>query len=147
MIRYGLLKHVTDADVVDIGALVEELSPGTRRPTIDQVRRVVETHQVIVANDMTVEREPIIGMATLVIIPQMVGVRGRVEDVSRHPDYKGRGIGPGLMRVLHGVARQHGVTNISLSCQPYRERGNKLYPEVGYERVGTNVYRIDLSKL
>jgi GNAT superfamily N-acetyltransferase len=147
MIRYGLLQHVTDADVVDIGILVETLSPGTRKPTHGEVRRIVEAHQVIIARDITVEREPIIGMATLVIIPQMIGVRGRVEDVSRHPDYRGRGIGQGLMKKLHDVARQHAIDKLALTCQPYRKEGNHLYPKMGYKTVETNVYRIDLSIL
>lgn len=147
MIRYGLLQHVTDADVVDIGELVETLSPGTRRPSYQEVKHIVEMHKVIIANDTTVEREPIIGMATLVIIPQMIGLRGRVEDVSRHPDYRGRGIGQGLMKKLHDVARQHAIDKLALTCQPYRLEGNILYPKMGYSMVETNVYRIDLSRL
>lgn len=147
MIRYGLLQQVTDADVVDIGELVEMLSPGTRRPTHQEVKHIVDTHKVIIANDTTVEREPIIGMATLVIIPQMVGLRGRVEDVSRHPDYRGRGIGQGLMKKLHDVARQYAIDKLALTCQPHRKEGNRLYPKMGYKLVDTNVYRIDLAML
>lgn len=147
MIRYGLLQVVSDADVADIGELVETLSPGTRRPSHHEVKRIVEAHKVIIANDTSGEREPIIGMATLVIIPQMIGLRGRVEDVSRHPDYKGRGIGQGLMKKLHDVARQHGIDKLALTCQPYRTEANKLYPKMGYKPVETNVYRIDLSTL
>jgi GNAT superfamily N-acetyltransferase len=147
MIRYGLLQHVTDTDVVDIGELVETLSPGTRRPSYQEVKHIVEMHKVIIANDTSVEREPIIGMATLVIIPQMIGLRGRVEDVSRHPDYRGRGIGQGLMKKLHDVARQHAIDKLALTCQPYRKEGNHLYPKMGYKRVDTNVYRIDLAIL
>jgi ribosomal protein S18 acetylase RimI-like enzyme len=147
MIHYGLLQVLTDADVVDIGELVETLSPGTRRPSHQEVRHVVEMHKVIIAKDMTVEREPIVGMAMLVIIPQMVGLRGRVEDVARHPDYRGRGIGQGLMKKLHEVARQHAIDKLTLSCQPHRKEGNHLYPKLGYKRMDTNVYRIDLALL
>jgi N-acetylglutamate synthase-like GNAT family acetyltransferase len=147
MIRYGLLQVVTDADVVDIGELVEELSPGTRRPSRHEVKRIVEAHKVIIANDVSIVRKPIIGMATLIIIiPQLIGMRGRVEDVSRHPDYKGREIGDGLMNKLHEVARQHGIEKLELTCQPRRKGGNALYPRKGYKLKETNVYGIDLSK-
>lgn len=147
MLRYGLLQVVTDADVTDIGELVEALSPGTRRPSHHEVKRVVEAHKVIICNDTSAEREPIVGMATLVIVPQMIGLRGRVEDVSRHSNYRGRGIGQGLMRKLHDVARQHGIDKLALTCQPHRLDGNELYPKMGYKLVETNVYRIDLSTL
>lgn len=147
MLKYGLLQTVTDADVVDVGELVEALSPGTRRPSHHEVKHIVEAHKVIIARDVTVERKPIVGMATLVVIPQMIGMRGRVEDVSRHPAYRGRGIGQGLMKMLHDVARQHGIDKLALTCRPYRLGGNILYPKMGYTSVETNVYRIDLSKI
>jgi ribosomal protein S18 acetylase RimI-like enzyme len=147
MIRYGLLQVVNDAAVADVGELVEALSPGARRPSHHDLKRVCEAHKVIIANDTSIAREPIVGMATLVIIPQLVGLRGRVEDVARHPDYKGRGIGSGLMRKLHEVAIQHGVGKLTLSSQRHRVEANKLYPQMGYTLLDTNVYRIDLSKL
>jgi GNAT superfamily N-acetyltransferase len=147
MIRYGLLQMVTDADVADIGELVEALSPGTRRPSRHEVKRVVEAHKVIIANDVSIVRKPIIGMATLIVIPQLIGMRGRVEDVSRHPDYRGRDIGDGLMDKLHEVARQHGIEKLELTCQPRRKGGNALYPRKGYRLKETNVYCIDLSML
>lgn len=147
MILYKVLEswRVTDADVADIGVLVEALSPGAEKPTESRVRDTCSKHHVVIAVDTSIERQPIVGMTTLVINHQLLGYRGYIEDVSRHPDYHGRGIGDGIMDKVHELARKNGVCKLALTCKPARNGGNQLYLRKGYKLVETNVYRIELT--
>ncbi len=145
MIDYRILKEVTTEDVIQIHTLLRVLSDKSELPTAEHVARVVRANTMIIAVDQDREHSPIVGMATLVVITQLVGMRGRVEDVAVLPSCGGKGIGYGLMLRLHEQARLQGVTKLALTSRPEREAANALYLKLGYKRVETNVCVIDLQ--
>ena len=131
---------------LDVSLLLKQLSPNAEPLKIDRFLQVCLQQSVFVARDDERLNHPVVGMATLVTIEQLVGMRGRVEDVIVDKEYRGRGIAPELMGVLHEHAKKLGVTKLALTSRPEREAANELYLKLGYTRVETNVYIIDLSK-
>ncbi|MFZ2803876.1 MAG: GNAT family N-acetyltransferase [Patescibacteria group bacterium] len=69
---------------------------------------------------------------------------GRIEDVVVHPEFRGKGIGRGLIEQLIGHARRNEYELLSLTSSPKREAANHLYTNLGFERYETNVYRLKL---
>ncbi|MEI7512052.1 MAG: GNAT family N-acetyltransferase [Candidatus Uhrbacteria bacterium] len=111
------------------------------------VTNVCQLHHVLVAVDDSLgEPGKIVGMATLVVIEQFVGVRGRIEDVVVDQDYRKQGIGRELVLRLHEAAKERRVKMITLSSQQYRTEANRLYVSIGYKPVDTNVYVFELPK-
>jgi ribosomal protein S18 acetylase RimI-like enzyme len=84
-------------------------------------------------------------MATLVVMDQLVGLHGSVQDVVVSEQYRGQGISKVLMRNLHEKAAELGIEQLELTSRPSREAANKLYASIGYRLVDTNVYRFDLT--
>jgi len=145
LITYQTLNSVTEKDAEHIGDLVNVLSTHAPRPSVEQITRVAETNIVIVAIDNDPNPRTIVGMVTLVVIDQLVGKRGRVEDVAVLPSYEGRGIGRGLMERLHARARESGIAKLALTSAPRREAANALYVKLGYKKYETNVYQLYLA--
>lgn len=86
--------------------------------------------------------ESIVGAACLVKVFKYNGVSFRLEHVSVLPAYEGNGIARRLIKRLHLVAGEGGY--IDLTCEPFRERANRLYESLGYELRPTNPRRLRL---
>lgn len=147
MIEYCILKDVSDSDVEDIRLLKEALTPGTgAKVTRAFVEDTCKHGFLVVALDASLGRRSIVGMTTLFLTPKVDGLTGIVDQVVRHPSYQKRGIGDGLMARIHELALEHGASQLKLTSRPHREAAHQLYLKLGYTRVDTNVFVIDLSK-
>ena len=130
---------------MDVSLLLGQLSTNAEPLKIERFLQVCLQHNVFVARDDERLNRPVVGTATLVVIEQFVGKRGRVEDVIVDSGYRGKGIGRGLMEHLHAHAKVLNVLKLTLTSKPEREIANELYPRLGYKLARTNVYTIDLS--
>ncbi|HVM90608.1 MAG TPA: GNAT family N-acetyltransferase [Verrucomicrobiae bacterium] len=146
MIEYGLLASVDERDVVHVQSLLTQLSKNAPVHSLKSLREVMRSHMIFVARDTRDAHHPIIGMATLVIIRQLVGVRGRVEDVVVDEAYRRHGVARMLMQNLHRQAIMGGVPLLALSVRAENDAAGELYRSLGYNKGHLEIYTIDLSK-
>jgi ribosomal protein S18 acetylase RimI-like enzyme len=125
---------------------MHELSPNAHEHDRSSLNRVLERNTVVVARDTSHPSEIIIGTATLVIMDQLVGRRGRVEDVVVASGYRRRGIGRGLMEELRRQAIHAGVFKLALSSRIENDDASEFYRSLGYTKGHLEIYTIDLAK-
>ena len=65
-----------------------------------------------------------------------------IESVVASSKCRGRGYGKELMTAMVEAARKMNVHHIQLTSNPAREAANQLYQVLGFERYGTNCYRL-----
>ncbi len=87
----------------------------------------------------------VVGMATLAVINIPSGKYGRIEDVVVQKEYRRQGIGKELTQRLIEEARRLGLARINLSSNPKRVEANHLYQGLGFSKVETNLYTLDLG--
>ncbi len=123
--------------------LISELSSSASGPDAATVAARVRDERVRV---LVVERQGVIvGTATLSLLMTLwKGMVGHVDDVVVDATARGEGLGRRLMEKLHEEAAHLGLTHLDLTSRPTREAANALYQSLGYEKRGTNVYRLRL---
>lgn len=92
------------------------------------------------------DRDRIIGAASLVEVCTLLGRKGLIEDVVVDKAYRGNGIGKTLMLELIAAAKLHGLRHLDLTSHPRRVAANKLYRSLGFEERETNIYRLMLPE-
>ncbi len=86
----------------------------------------------------------IVGALTLAVYRVPTGVRSIIEDVIVDNSVRGQGVGEAMMKYAIDLAREKGVSNISLTSNPMRESANRLYLRMGFKKRETNAYQIKL---
>lgn len=135
------LNSLTDAQVQEVIALMEELDP-TIKVTEEMVRRTVEapgTHFFAV-----MDGEHIIGCASLCVFESPTGRKASIEDVVVASGYRGKHLGKQLMQHVIEYAKTLAPINLQLTSRPEREAANKLYQSLGFQKRETNAYRMEI---
>lgn len=134
----------TDGDISVVQGLVNQLTDNPQpleRSDIENMVTSAATH-LYVARDK--ESKQIIGMVTLVVYRVPDKLKGWVEDLIVHSEYRGMGIATQLMNHVIEEARKYHVRSLNLTSNPKRESANMLYLKLGFEQRETNVYRLTL---
>jgi ribosomal protein S18 acetylase RimI-like enzyme len=141
MIEIVELNTLTDAQVQEVIGLMGELDP-TITVTTEMVKRTVEapgTHFIAVTAE-----EHIIGCASLCVFESPTGRKASVEDVVVSSPYRGQHIGKQLMQYIIEYAKTLAPINLQLTSRPERVAANKLYQSLGFQKRGTNAYRMEI---
>ena len=165
-------QSVTDADLLDIRALLERLSPGCGELSRGWLRVIAATAFLFAVFDREAPREggfAIVAMATLNPLPTLLRFKAHVDDVVLREDYEGRGLGRFVIETLvrHARAvtaerrlgsagwegemvraareRRMACLDLTSGTKQERERANALYQKLGFEPRDTNAYRKPLS--
>lgn len=99
-------------------------------PTKEQVEQTAATHFVAIAKGDV--RGDIVGMATLVLNRQFAKVMAVAEDVVVMPEFRGRGVGKGLMQMIECAASNGGAKTVDLVTDLKRRAACALYEKNGY---------------
>lgn len=137
------LHTLTDSQVSDLLGLMRELNP-----EIAVTREMLERTAGAEGTRLFVAQESgrIIGCASLCIFVSPTGRKASVEDVVVTSAYRGKGIGRALMEEIIGYARRElAPVDLNLTSMPQRVAANALYQALGFERRGTNAYRLKVS--
>ena len=87
----------------------------------------------------------IVGTASLCILHQPTGTKGRIEDVVVSSEFRGQHIGRKLVEHLIAFARKEfSPIQLQLTSRPSREVANRLYLSLGFQPYETNVYKLTL---
>ena len=87
----------------------------------------------------------IVAMACIGFLQTFTGLIGYIEDVIVREDHRGKGLGERMMRELICLAREKGATYIKLTIHPTNVAANKLYEKVGFQRLDTSAYWLNLQ--
>ncbi len=141
MIEIVELNTLTDAQVQEVIGLMGELDP-TITVTTEMVKRTVEapgTHFIAVTAE-----EHIIGCASLCVFDSPTGRKASIEDVVVSTAYRGQHIGKQLMKHVIEYAKTLVPITLQLTSRPERVAANKLYQSLGFQKRGTNAYRMEI---
>jgi ribosomal protein S18 acetylase RimI-like enzyme len=142
--RIAELTALSDAQVLDILALMRELDPEIA-VTSSMLQRAVEaagTRFFAVLEDFG----RIVGCASLCVFDSPTGRKASVEDVVVSSSCRGQGIGRQLVEAILDFARRElAPVEIHLTSRPHRVAANELYRSLGFQQKETNVYRLSIS--
>lgn len=92
------------------------------------------------------DNNQIIGFGSLIIYQTVLnGVVGRIEDVVVDREYRGQGIGKKIMKLLIKQAFNCEVNKINLTSNPKREAARSLYQSLGFQKIETGVFTLELT--
>lgn len=136
---------ITDEVVDAFARLMPQLAPGTEPPDRTALDQITASGQ----GDIYVAREnagtEILGVLTLVVFRIPTGIRARIEDVVVDAVGRGRGAASALIDAAMDRAGEKGANAVTLNSGPARAAANRLYQNLGFQRVETNVYRLYLK--
>ena len=76
----------------------------------------------------------------------MIGQEASIDDVVVGSGFRGQGIGRALMEEILGVAqRELAPADLNLTSRLERVAANEYFRKLGFERRGTNVYRMRMK--
>lgn len=89
----------------------------------------------------------VVGFASLISYQTPTkGWIGRIEDVIVHENFRGQGIGRGLVERLIEIAMKKNLALIDLTSNPKREIARKLYESLGFKIGETEPFRLVLGE-
>ena len=138
------LVSLTERQMEDMKEVLGELSQKLH-VTSGMLVRVVEangSHVFALLDD----DERIIGTATLCVSELPTGRTANVEAVVVKKEVRGQGLGKMMMEHVIDYARREfpGIA-IHLTSNPNRVAANKLYKRLGFEKIETNVYKLEVK--
>lgn len=131
-----LLKAINSL-LVHLNLSSEELSREDLESMIN-----ASSNRLIIAKEK--DSGKIIGMITLIVYRIPFIKKGVLEDFVVDPQYRGKGIGKNLIDSALNIARSENLKYVDLTSKPEKEAANNLYHRMGFDKRGTNVYRVNL---
>lgn len=139
------LQVLTDGQKADLIRLIKELAPDIK-VNAEVLERVVESPGTHLFAALDNEGH-IIGCASLCVFESPTGRKASVEDVVVLSSCRGQHLGRDLMEHLIGYAHENlGDVDLHLTSHPTRVAANALYQSLGFEKRGTNFYRMKIRK-
>ena len=129
----GLL-HV---DVSLISVLMKQLSIRSKEPSIKDIREVLNHDSVIIL--IAQHDSDIVGMITMNIKNTIEEKTGFIDDFVVLDEFRGRGIGLGLMDRILEVGEKQNLAYVDLTCDPknpQRAAAHRMYEEFGFKVIG-----------
>lgn len=140
--------HITELTTYD-NSLVDEIDSLIRglgedsNATKERIRATIDSRDSHLY--MIVERDDLLGCATLCVGRTPELVLGFVEAVVVKEECRGQGLGRKMMEYIVSEARKLGVMELHLTSNPRREAANAMYQNLGFVRKETNVYLMRLQ--
>ncbi len=122
--------------------LMPQLRPGQPAPTRDELADVIADPAITLLT--ACEGDRVVGLAVVAVYRRLSGVSAHLHDVVVDVAERGRGVGAALVEAAIQVARRRGAYSLELTSAPWREKANRLYPRLGFQRRDTNVYWLKL---
>ena len=134
------LRNYSDEFYQALLQLMPQLTSNPINPSKEDILAIIEspTTSIWFARDNI---EGIIGMLTLAIYQTPTGIHGWIEDVVVDEKHRKKGVGRALTNAALVFAQENGAKAVSLTSRPFRQAANKLYRDVGFKIIETNLYR------
>ena len=137
-----LIRTLERKDESQLRELFKQLTTDTLNFKIDPVINDENCHVFVVENK---KEKSVIGFAALTtyIVPTH-GRVGKIEDVVVHDFFRGQGLGDKLIDELIKIAKEKGITQITLTANPRRVDAINLYRKKGFVLLETGVFLLRL---
>lgn len=139
------IERLTKASVKylkDINTLIHQLSPRLPECSMELLEKIIADANLELW--VLIDGGRIVGMATLVVVMILEGLRAQLEDIVVDETYRGKGLGERLSKKLIERAGERKIGVVTLSSRADRIAANKLYQKLGFKPRQTNVYRLEL---
>ena len=147
-----ILKKPTPRMLAQLNHLIADLSltnvpprPLTYRALQELLRQ--KNVFLIIARVSAGKKDTIIGFLTVYVVRIPTGIIAVSEDLLVDARYRKWGIGRLLMEYAVEYAEKKGARHISLRTNPKRIEANKLYEQLGFHRMTTNFFRMNLPRI
>jgi len=90
------------------------------------------------------EQGAIVGMLAFTYYMVPSGKFGHIDDVVVESVYRKKGIGLALIERTLIIARETEIDQVTLTSNPNRIAANQLYRKIGFKKLDTNVFSIDM---
>lgn len=134
--------HYSQELLEAIQTLMPQLTKYSSIPDAQQIKEII-AHQAssiwIVRNEV----QHICGMLTLSIYPTPTGIHAWIEDVVVDENFRNQGFAAALTTAAVQYAKDNQAKSVSLTSRPARIAANQLYQKMGFQKIDTNLYRID----
>lgn len=132
---------VLEANIKNINALVRQLSSKAKKVSWKHLKKVADNSIIFAVMNCSMD---VIGIATLTKAWKLTGFFGTMEDVIVDENYREKGVGSKLIKLILKKAKKLGMSYVDLTSNPERVEANKLYQRLGAKKRETNVYRFTL---
>ena len=150
------LHTLTPSQMDDLQALMHELDPEitVTAEMLERAAKAPETHLFAavespvpeLAEGLDAATGRIIGCAPLCVFHFPTGRKASIEDVVVSSGSRRQGIGRALvMHIIDFARRELAPVDLNLKSSPERVAANEMYRKQGFEKRGTNVYRMTVT--
>ena len=136
-----VLKYADKKTAFEISALLSQLSSSRLPINETELRSVLNNpaSEVVILK----HNKSIIGTGSIFFGQTLYGVWAFIEDVVVDKDYRGQGLGEGIMLALIKRAKNRKIEGIRLTSRPERVAANRLYKKLGFKLKRTNYYALE----
>lgn len=150
-IQIKIFKKTTPRILRQVNHLLSQLSLTKTAPTPlthRQFKSLLGQRQVFFLTAMSSgdTQATIIGFLVVYLVRIPSGLLAVAEDLIIDEPYRKWGVGRLLMEYAIDLAERKGARHISLRTNPVRKDANRLYEQMGFRRLETNVFRINLPR-
>ncbi len=130
------------AHVADMNVLFAQLSLTPKKIAImDAALALRDERMVLVVAKL---ESQVVGMGTLSLLSTLSGMCGSIEDLIVLDAHRGYGLGKQILERLIIIAQERNLVQLQLTSKPLRVAANKLYRDMGFLQMETNVYRLPI---
>ncbi|MDP1719077.1 MAG: GNAT family N-acetyltransferase [bacterium] len=149
MVEIKRIQKASPAILKKINSFVSQMSLSSTPPklmTKDYFYSLVAqpNFHFLVALDAGTKK--IIGMISVYFVKMPHGLNCFASDLFVETPYRKWGIGPLLVKKAIELARENRARHINMRTNPKRVEADRLYRALGFRRMETNFYRINLFK-
>ena len=137
------IKNYSKNTLKDLNILLLQLSSREYQITLKQLKSTLKNKNTYLFE--LYDGKKIVGTVTLIVIHQITGYKGYVEDVVVDEKYRGRGFGKKLILHIISLAKKMDIESLELKSEPYRIVANILYKKMGFKIKEANVYKMRIK--
>ena len=147
MFKVEILKTANREVLSQINSLTAKLSLSTIPPKpldLEILKKLLsqKSFYILVVRDKNI----IVGLLNLYFTQITTGFIGELEDLIVAEPYRKWGLAIALIKEAVDIAEKMGAKHISARVNPKRIEANKVYPAMGFLKMETNFYRINLPR-
>lgn len=147
MFQVEILKEANKKVLKEINILIAQLSlTGIPPKPLDfsELKRMLDQKDfyTLVVRD----RDQVVAFVILYLTQLPTGLIAEAEDLIVDEKYRQWGVGPALINKAAEMAEKSGAKHLSLRTNQKRIEANKMYQEIGFFKMETNFYRINLPR-
>lgn len=151
MIKIVRLKTFSAKALAEVNRLLTQMGltkipPRALTPRVFKKLLFQSNVYLLAARSVSSSDQKLVGMLTLYFVRVPSGLYAILEDLVVDRPYRKWGVGRLLMQESIRLARSQKARHIGLRTNPKRLEANKLYLQLGFFKIGTNFYRINLFK-